>query len=84
MIVPHLDLLVSLLGAVGGTLLGLIYFPLADLALRKHKKGGYRSCRIILPVFSLLVGTFGFFFGTATSLKELILAVLYDERSKET
>ena len=81
--VPHLDLFLSLMGAVGGTFLGLIYLPLADLTVRKHKEGGYRSWRVALPIISLLFGIAGFFVGTTVSLKEII-AALRDDHNKES
>lgn len=77
-LIPHLDLFVSLIGAVGSSFLALIYCPLADLARRQKADYGFLYWRVIIAAVSLFIGVMGFFVGTVVTLNDIIIAVRND------
>ncbi|XP_065226276.1 neutral amino acid uniporter 4-like [Planococcus citri] len=82
-IIPHLDLFVSLVGAIGGTFLALIFTPLADISKRHNQHKGIFKWRTIMAVISLIIGAFGFAIGTVMSFKEIFVALMHDfEKSR--
>ena len=81
--IPHLDLFVSLFGAIAGSFLALIFSPLADISCRWQTGFGFCHWRAILASISLLIGFFGFVIGTWTSMEAIIEALKKDfERMK--
>lgn len=79
---PYLNLITSLIGAVSGSFIGFIYCPIADMITREKKECGRFYWRRILCIISLITGLIAFFFGTATSFKELTEAVKKDLSAK--
>ena len=73
-----MDLFVSLVGAIGGTFLALIFTPLADISKRHNQEKGFLKWRAIMAVISLVIGAFGFAIGTVMSVKEIVVAIMKD------
>lgn len=68
----------SLVGAIGGSFLALIFSPLADIACRWQTGFGFCHWRAIIAIFSLTIGFFGFAIGTWTSMEAIIIALKKD------
>lgn len=81
-LIPHIDLFVSLIGAIGSTFLALIFSPLADLSRRKKDDFGLFKWRLIINLISILIGLCGFSIGTTISLKEIYAALCKDFKEK--
>lgn len=77
-LIPHLDLFVSLVGAIGGSFLALIFSPLADISCRWRTGFGFCYWRAIIAIISLTVGILGFVIGTWTSMEAIIIALKKD------
>lgn len=74
-VIPHLDLIVSLLGSIGGTLLAFLYPPLADISIRKRHNRGILSWRIIVDIISIVIALLGCLVGTTISVKGIKSAI---------
>ncbi|KAJ8667951.1 hypothetical protein QAD02_009614 [Eretmocerus hayati] len=68
--VPHLELFISLVGAVSSTALALIFPPLVELVVCKHNTS-LSWFTIIKDSFILLIGFLGCVTGTYSSLNEI-------------
>lgn len=77
-IIPHFNLFSSLMGAIGGTFLGFIFCPMADLLSRRKEDHGKCYWTLILAVFSLTVGFLVFIFGTTVSSKAIYNKIYTD------
>lgn len=71
-LIPHLDLFISLIGAVGGTLLALVLPSLAYIAHRPKSENGILAWRFIVDMLSILLGIVSFSLGTYFSLVAII------------
>ncbi|XP_039287467.1 proton-coupled amino acid transporter 4-like [Nilaparvata lugens] len=69
--VPHLGHFISLIGAVCGTTLALIFPPICDLVIRWPSDFGKLKWRLILDIFSLLVAAIGLVTGVYYSLEAI-------------
>lgn len=74
-IVPHLDLVISLIGSVTGTTLSFLFVPLADISLRKKDEYGFLYWRIIVNIISIIISVLGCLLGTTFSLKVIIIVI---------
>ncbi|RZF48516.1 hypothetical protein LSTR_LSTR011074 [Laodelphax striatellus] len=70
--VPHLGHFISLIGAVCGTTLALIFPPICDLVIRWPSDFGKLKWRLILDIFSLLVAAIGLVTGVYYSLEAIV------------
>lgn len=79
-LIPHLDLFISLVGAVGSTFLALIYAAVADIVVREKGEFGFFGYKIAISVISIIIGVCGFFVGTTMSLNAIIAALNADTK----
>ncbi|XP_025420609.1 proton-coupled amino acid transporter-like protein CG1139 isoform X2 [Sipha flava] len=74
-IIPHLNLFISLIGAVASTFLGLIFPPLCHMAVigSDDSNVGYGrfQWRLVMNIITLLLGGLGFATGTYASVYEI-------------
>ncbi|GAB1603777.1 proton-coupled amino acid transporter 1-like isoform X1 [Argonauta hians] len=71
-IVPHLDLLISLIGAFASSGLALIFPPLIEVLTYSAEGETLSRLVIVKNVFIFLVGVIGFITGTYSSVMEII------------
>ncbi len=70
-LIPRIDLFISLIGAVSGSVLALVVPPALDLLLfLAHSK--YFKIKLIKNIFILLFGGYIFFAGTYVSLRDIV------------
>lgn len=67
-LVPHLGLMVSLLGSLSGSLLAIVFPVLIDLKLRRAEKGCARFTQLAIAVVATGIGLVACVTGTASSL----------------
>ena len=74
--VPHLDLMISLVGALSATAVSLIFPPLLELVTYYQEPCLYGRCywRVYKDVLILLFGIFGMVIGTVTTLVNIVNA----------
>lgn len=70
--IPHLNLFISLLGAVASTFLALIFPPLCHMAVVGGDAGyGRYRWRLVMNGLTLTLGAVGFVTGTYASVYEI-------------
>lgn len=70
--VPHLDLIISLVGAVSSTALALIFPPIIEIVVR-WQNATLDKTTILKDVFILLIGLLGCITGTYENVRQIIL-----------
>jgi len=74
MVVPHLDLLISLIGAFASTLLALVLPAIIELITMLATTDGVKWYIWVKNIFILILGIIGFTTGTYSSLSQIIQA----------
>lgn len=70
--IPHLNLFISMMGAVASTFLALIFPPLCHMAITSGGDGyGLFSWRLAMNCVTLGLGAIGFVTGTYASVYEI-------------
>lgn len=70
-LVPHLDLLISLIGAFAACALALMLPPLIEILTLSMEEGQLPWWKILKDVLIIAFGFLGFVTGTYSSLKEI-------------
>ena len=69
--VPHLELMISLIGALASSALALIFPPIIQI-LALWPDGKLRWWHIVKDILIVLFGILGFVAGTITSIMEIV------------
>ena len=75
-IIPHLDLMISLVGTLSSSAIALIFPPMLEIVTyceEPQRYGRYRW-RIGKDILIMLFGILGFFIGTVTTLINIVHA----------
>ena len=70
--VPHLDLLISLIGAFASCALALMLPPIIELLTLSVEQGQLPWWKVLKDILIIVFGLIGFIIGTWTSLQEII------------
>jgi proton-coupled amino acid transporter len=70
--VPHLDLLISLIGAFASCALALMLPPIIELLTLSVEQGQLPWWKVLKDILIIVFGLIGFITGTWTSLQEII------------
>ena len=70
--VPHLDLLISLIGAFASCALALMLPPTIELLTLSVEQGQLPWWKVLKDILIIVFGLIGFITGTWTSLQEII------------
>ena len=72
-VIPHLDLMISLVGALASSTLAIIFPPILEIIVFWPDMG---RCKWLLPknIIICLIGIIGFITGTTTAIIEIIKA----------
>lgn len=73
-LIPHLDLMISLVGALASSTLAIIFPPILDALVFWPHMGSWRPLRMLKNCALLVIGLLGFVTGTAVSVMEIIKA----------
>ena len=71
-IVPHLDLLISLIGAFAASALALMLPPTIELLTLSVEQGQLPWWKVLKDIVIIVFGLIGFITGTLASLQEII------------
>jgi len=74
--IPHLDLMIALVGALSSSALALVFPPLLELVTYWNEPLGYGRCqwRVGKDILIMLFGILGFVIGTLTTLINVVQA----------
>ena len=72
--VPHLDLMISLVGALASTAVALLFPALLDVLCSFHDGYGTLRWKLIKDIIIILFGLLGFIAGTGTALYQIVMA----------
>jgi len=72
MVIPHLDLMISLVGALASSSLALIFPPLIEIITFSAEGERLSKITLIKNVFIMVLGVVGFTTGTVSALQEII------------
>jgi len=70
--VPHLELLISLIGAFAASALALMLPPTIELLTLSVEQGQLPWWKVLKDILIIVFGLIGFTTGTLTSLQEII------------
>ena len=71
-VIPHLDLMISLIGALASSALALIFPPLLEMLTLGPKAMGKCKWRLIKNVLIMVFGLLGFITGTVVTLIRIV------------
>lgn len=74
---PHLNLFISLVGAVCATSLAVLYPPIIEIIMAYSTPEGPTLFMVIKNILIIVVALFGFIMGSYESVAALILAFLH-------
>lgn len=81
--IPHLDLMISLVGTLSSSAIALIFPPLLDLVTFSSDLDHFGRCywRAVKDVLVIIVGLIGFIVGTAVTIMSIVDAFEKDSRN---
>ena len=72
MVIPHLDLLISLIGAVSSSALALIFPPIIEIVVSWPDRLGKYKWKLYKDILIIIFGFVGFLVGTTVSVMAII------------
>lgn len=81
--VPHLDLMISLIGALASSAIALIFPPILEVLVQWPDGLGRFKWKLAKNIFILVFGFVGFVAGTATTLIHIAQAFSGDSNNKD-
>jgi proton-coupled amino acid transporter len=78
--IPHLDLMISLVGALSSSAIAIIFPPLLEIMTywNEPEQLGRFRWRVLKDVVIMVIGTFGFVIGTVTTIASIVVAFQKD------
>lgn len=71
-LIPHLDIVISLVGAIGSSGLALIFPPVIEIVYRYPNNYGRFRWKLIKDIFLCSFGVFGFVVGTYATIAKAV------------
>jgi len=74
--IPHLDLMISLVGTLSSSAIALVFPPLLEIVTYWNEPHRFGPCRwrIGKDILIMLIGILGFFVGTVTTIIKIVQA----------